>query len=58
MSPERGVRPLEVIDGQAIITELGLEAVADLQIEAHGGVYSVRDAMQECPPFAKMLEGY
>jgi hypothetical protein len=55
MSPEWGTRPPEA--QQSKIDELGLEAIADLQIEAHGGIYSVRDALIECPPFAKMLEG-
>lgn len=56
MSPEvKSIPSVTEIDPQVFIAEHGLEAVADLRIEAHGGVYSVRDAVVECPPFAKMV---
>lgn len=56
MSPEaRSLPQEEVIDRDAFIAEHGLEEIAGLQIEAHGGVYTVRDAVAECPPFAKMV---
>lgn len=40
-----------------LIQQHGLESVADLQVEAHGSIYSVRDALAECPPFAKFVTG-
>lgn len=40
-----------------IIAQHDLHEVADLQVEAHGSIYSVRDALTECPPFAKMITG-
>lgn len=57
MSPEIKQPEIEAIDRDAFIAEHGLEDVAGLQIEAHGGIYTVRDAIAECPPFAKMVTG-
>lgn len=45
------------IDAQAFIGKHGLQSVAGLQVEAHGSIYSVEDAIVQCPPFAKMITG-
>jgi hypothetical protein len=51
----------ELNESQAVSEQLiqqhGLDSVADLQVEAHGNIYSVRDALTECPPFAKFVTG-
>lgn len=56
MSPEFSSVDQEA-QSQLFIDEYGLEDIADLRIEAHGGMYSVSEAIAECPPFAAMLQG-
>jgi hypothetical protein len=56
MSPEFSRNPAN-IDSQAFIAEHGIEEIAELQVEAHGNIYSVREAIMECPPFAAMIKG-
>ena len=55
---EQGPKGAEQSDEAMMFLEQhGLAEISELAIEAHGGVYSVREAMRDCPPFAKMLEG-
>jgi len=57
MSLEVLAEPNEAFDGLAFLTEHGLEDLAETQIEAHGGSYSVPIALEKCKPFADMLTG-
>jgi len=47
----------ESFDEQAFLEQHGIESLADMQIEAHGGVSTVSQALKECPPFARMVTG-
>jgi hypothetical protein len=58
MGIESGPGPAEVqVDPVFFLEQHGLSDFADMRIEAHGGFYSVTEAMAECPPFAKMIKG-
>lgn len=37
-------------------TELGVRSLAGEQIKAHGRVYSVAEAIIQCPPFAQAIQ--
>ncbi len=45
----------EAFDGQAFLAEHGLEELAEQQVEAHGGSFTVVQALAECRPFAQMI---
>jgi hypothetical protein len=47
----------ETIDGRAVFESIGLPDLAGQQVEAHGGTYTYAQAIEGCPPFAKMLTG-
>lgn len=57
MSKELAPNPSEAVESQAFLALHGLEDIAGLQIEAHGGTFTVSQALVECPPFAKMVTG-
>jgi hypothetical protein len=44
-------------DAEELITRHGLEELSGMQVEAHGSVFTVSQALAECPPFAKMVTG-
>lgn len=44
-----------VEDGQAFLEQHDLEQVADVVIQAHGDLYTVKDALERCPDAARMI---
>jgi hypothetical protein len=58
MSPETpGFQP-EAAATDVFLQQHGLEDIADLRVEAHGGVFSVKEAITECPPFMEMISSF
>lgn len=45
----------QAFDAEAFVINHGLQELADSRVEAHGSVFTVRQALVECPPFAKMV---
>lgn len=55
--PQQPFDDQEQLSGLSRLQEQGLESLAEMRISAHGGEYTVADAMTECPPFASMISG-
>ncbi|HSW37788.1 MAG TPA: hypothetical protein VLG37_05505 [Candidatus Saccharimonadales bacterium] len=48
---------VEAFDPAAFLATHGLEDMADQMFEAHGGTFSVTEALVQCQPFADMVRG-
>lgn len=46
---------IEQIDPDTFLEEHGLQDIAEETIHAHGQEFTVREAVLECPPLAKMI---
>lgn len=47
----------EILPPEDFLARHGLEDLAGIMVEAHGGRFTVGQSYIECPPFAKMLTG-